>query len=199
MIGHVGRRVAGHRDGLRLQLADGKGVAIGKKVVKLPTVGGEAGFEIENALEHALHAVDLLADGDAAAQLLFQVGGGGQVVGVGVGFDDPVQRQLLLAHEVQQPVGGGGGGAPGLGIVVQHRVDDRRMAAALVVHHIADGPGDGIETGVDLGIHRDSSWQDGSVFNILRNIIFVNIIKTRCDKITRQTGGSTHHGSEHLA
>jgi hypothetical protein len=46
----------------------------------------------------------VLADGDEAAGLLLQVGRGGQVVGMGVRLEDPLQAQPLLAQMGQQQV-----------------------------------------------------------------------------------------------
>ncbi|MOA55855.1 hypothetical protein D3C78_1797270 [compost metagenome] len=57
----------------------------------------------------------------------------------------------MLAHVGRHAVRAGGAAAPGLGVVVQHRIDDG--AGAAVVHDIRDGRGDGVEKGLYVGIH----------------------------------------------
>ena len=105
LVGHAGRGVAGHRQRLRLQGANRKGVAVFKQVVELAAVGSEFRLQMEDALEHVLHLGDLAADGNFAAQVLAQIGRRREVVGMGMGFQNPVHRQVLLAHESDQLIG----------------------------------------------------------------------------------------------
>ena len=48
--------------------------------------------------------------------------------------------------------------AAGAMVVVEHRVDDRRLARGAVPHHVADGVGGFVEKGMDLGGHGSASW-----------------------------------------
>ncbi|MCY1369780.1 hypothetical protein D9M69_568340 [compost metagenome] len=68
-VRHVGRRVAGHAQGLRLDLADVKAFAVLEQVVELAAVGQEVAFQVVEAAEGGLHRADVLADGDAPAGL----------------------------------------------------------------------------------------------------------------------------------
>ncbi|MNF77153.1 hypothetical protein D3C84_592910 [compost metagenome] len=108
-------------------------------MIELRTVDAELRFEIEQRLEHALHLADRLTDGDPATQFPAQIRRGGQVIGVGVGFQQPLHLQAMFTHEGDDPVGLHGGGPPGSGVVVEHRVDDRALPAIGFVDHVAVG------------------------------------------------------------
>jgi hypothetical protein len=45
-----------------------------EEVIELAAIMGKLGARIEELAEHLLHLPDVLADGDATAQLLLQVG-----------------------------------------------------------------------------------------------------------------------------
>ena len=79
------------------------------------------------------------------------------MVGVGVGLQQPVGPQAMLAHVLDHAVGAGGAGAAGLGVVVQHRIDDGGAARRIFMDHIGDGGGDRIEEGLDDGGHGGRS------------------------------------------
>ena len=126
-IGHVRRRVARDVPGLGPQVADLEDFVGWKQVVELRGIEAEFRLEVEDRAEGALYQADLLADGDASARLLAPVGSRRQEVGVRMGFQQPVDRQPLGAHEGDDAVRRDGRGAAGLGIVVEHRVDDRAV------------------------------------------------------------------------
>ena len=96
---------------------------------------------------------DLRANRQATAERLFDVGGGGQMIGVHVGFQQPVQRQALLAHIGDQPVGASVGRAPGGRVVIKHRIDYGAAFALRVTDHIAVGEGGRIEKSLNLRVH----------------------------------------------
>jgi hypothetical protein len=113
-------------------------------------VAADAGV-VEDFLEHRLHRADVAADADLAAQLCLQVGRGRQVVGMGVGFQQPVHRQPGLAHVGDDPVGAGVRGTPGLGVVITHAVDDGGAPRDRVRHHVGHGKGGGVEKRLNDG------------------------------------------------
>ena len=152
-IGHVGRRVARHMQGFRLQSADAELLAVRKQVVELAAVGQETALQVEQFLEHRLHLADMPADGNAPAQLLLDVARAGQVVGMGMGLEDPVELQALAADVVDHPVGRSRGRPPRLEIVVQHRIDHRGAGARGIRHHIGHGEGFRVEKGFDVRGH----------------------------------------------
>ncbi|MNC15073.1 hypothetical protein D3C75_628740 [compost metagenome] len=59
----------------------------------------------------------------------------------------------MFAHVGNQLVGAVVRGTSGGGIVVQHRVDQRALAAVRVAHHIAVGESRGVEEGFNMGVH----------------------------------------------
>ncbi|MNZ86742.1 hypothetical protein D3C78_1055770 [compost metagenome] len=145
--------MAGGVDGAGLDAANPEGLAVVELVVELAAIGGEFGFDVEQLAEGLLDHRDLVADAQLAAELLLEVVAGAQVVGMHVGLQDPLHAQAVLAHVGDQPVGALVRGAPGRGVVVQHRVDQRALAAVRIAHHVAVGEGGGIEEGFDMGVH----------------------------------------------
>src|SRR3546814_7408891 len=86
-------------------VADPKRFAIPEQMVELRAVGGEGLLKVEDLLEYPLHLGDVRADADPAAERRLQVRRGREVVGMGVGLEDPVDRETLFAHERDDPVG----------------------------------------------------------------------------------------------
>ena len=73
-----------------------------------------------------------------------------QMIRIGVGLQDPGHGQQLALHEVQQRIGRGGAGACGGGVVIQHRIDDGRHAAVVVVDDVAQRTGVLVMEGLHL-------------------------------------------------
>ncbi len=155
LVSHASRGVARHIHGVASQAAHVDGVPIGKQMVKLRAVQLEAGFHVEDALEHFLHAADVVANRGFAAQVLLQIRRGAQVVGMGMGFHNPLDLQIIGFDKFDNFVSRLVAGAARLGVVVQHRVDDGASRAWFFVNHIGDGPGGGVKNAMDLGV--DSS------------------------------------------
>lgn len=74
--------MAGHEEGGSFGLADPEDFAVLEEVVELAAVGQEAALEVEELAEGRLDDADVLADGDAAADLVLDAAGAGEVVGV---------------------------------------------------------------------------------------------------------------------
>ncbi|MNF23418.1 hypothetical protein D3C84_39990 [compost metagenome] len=114
-------------------------------MIELGTVDAKGGLQIEQCLEHVLDLADRLAYGDLAAQFPPQIRRGGQVIGVGVGFQQPLHLQVTGADEGDDVVGLGGCGTPGCCVVVEHRIDNRTLPAISLIDHVAVGRGGGVE------------------------------------------------------
>ena len=108
-------------------------------MVELTAVGGEVRPGIEDAGEHFLDVGDMRADCGLAAERLLEIGRGGQVIGMGVGFQNPVDGQLLLADIGNDGIRRFGGGAARLGVEVQDRIDNRAVVAAWFADDVGDG------------------------------------------------------------
>jgi len=91
---HAGRRAARRVDRERLHLTDVVGIAVLEQGIELAAVALEFGAFVEHFTKGLLHNHDLVADTDLATQTLLNIGCGTQVIGVDVGFDDPVQQRL---------------------------------------------------------------------------------------------------------
>ncbi len=80
-------------------LADVKAVAFLEQLVELAAVALELGALVEDLAEGVLHHGDLVADADLAAEVFLQIGRGGQVVGMDVGFENPRKfKAFVFAH-----------------------------------------------------------------------------------------------------
>jgi len=69
--------MAGGVQGAGLQFADLVAVAVMEQVIELAAVAGEVGAGVEHLAEGVLDGADVVADGELAAHLLLQPGGGG--------------------------------------------------------------------------------------------------------------------------
>jgi hypothetical protein len=72
------------------QLTDRKLRPVVEEHVELAAIGGEAVFDVEEPLKDALHHGNGRANGGLSAQGFLQIGGRRKVIGVDVGFQDPV-------------------------------------------------------------------------------------------------------------
>ena len=169
LVGQVGRRMARHVQRAHFQRADMEHLVGCEQLVELRAVGGGALLVI-NIGKRLLHRLDRRADGHFAAQLPLQIGRGRQVVGVGVGFQQPAARQLVFAHKGDHLVGRGGGRAARFRIVVEHRIDHGAGAAFALVHHIGDGGGGGVEEGLYVGRHHGGVVRAGMLIISLRSL-----------------------------
>ncbi|MNI60155.1 hypothetical protein D3C73_1153490 [compost metagenome] len=84
------------------------------------------------------------------------------MIGVGVGFQQPLHLQAVLAHERDDPVRLQGGGSPGSRVVVEHRVDDRTLPAIRFVDHVTVGGRGIVEKGFNQGRHEGCFFVDKS-------------------------------------
>ena len=73
--------------------------------VELPAVGPEFRPGVENLAERLLDERDVGPDGDFAAELLLQIGSGGEVIGVDMSFQNPFDPHTPLAHMLDDAVG----------------------------------------------------------------------------------------------
>lgn len=144
--------------GAGLEVADGEAAVVFEQHVELAAVAGKTLAFVEQLAEHLLHHGDLVADRHPGAELCLEVGRGGQVIGVHVGLEDPVDLGVQFAHPGNQFVGGLGAGAAGLGVVVQHAVDQRAAPGVEVHHQVADGPCLVVEKGFYAQRCADDHW-----------------------------------------
>ncbi len=84
-----------HRD-----RADVKRLVRLEQSVELRTIGQEAGFEVVDVAKHFLHRSDLRTDADLAAECIPEVGTGGEVIRMRVGFQQPLHLQPVLTVAV---------------------------------------------------------------------------------------------------
>ena len=117
-------------------------------MVELMTVGHEIMLEMKELAEGVLHRADVRTDRDLPAGLAFEVLGRRQVIGMGMGLEDPVEVQIMVAQIGEHPIGRAGAGAPRAKGVVENRVDDRSPVAGMVPDHIRHGGGARIEEGL---------------------------------------------------
>ena len=124
-----------------------------KQTIELTAISGEFAARIEQAAKGVLYDGDLVADRQRPAQPLFQVRRGAQVVGVHMGFEQPLHLEVVLAHKVDQALSPGMRGTARRRIVIQHRVDQRALTLFRVADNITVSKGRGIEERFNAGIH----------------------------------------------
>ena len=65
---------------------------VDKQLVKLTTVGEKRAFQVINGFNRGLYPANMIAYANQPAELFLDVRSGSEVVGMGVGFQDPLQR-----------------------------------------------------------------------------------------------------------
>ena len=153
-IGQAGGRMARRVEHVAAHLADVETVALFEQRVELAAVALELGAFVEDLAECVLHHGDTVADTDLAAQLVLQVGRGGEMVGVDVAFEDPFDGQVLGTDVIDDPVGGIGVGAARGVVEVQHAVDDGAGAAVRFADNIGYGESRLVKEGFYKGGHE---------------------------------------------
>ena len=107
-IGHAVRCVSRNVKGDRVEFADREALAVNEQMVELAAVTLEFGPGIEDLAEGVLDDADVLADAERAAEPLFDVGRGREVVSVDVGFGDldpvlPYEGDELVRRSGRRP------------------------------------------------------------------------------------------------
>ena len=153
-VGHAGGGMARGVQGAHFQAAQHEGVAVGQQSVKLAAVASKFGAGIEQLAKLVLHRGDVRADGQLAAEIFLQVGRRRQVVGMHMGFQQPLHLQAQFVHAVHQAVGTLGVGAAALGVVVQHAVDQGALRRGRIPGDVAEGEGGRVEEGFDVQAGR---------------------------------------------
>ncbi len=149
---HAGRCMARCVDGNSLHVAHVIGVAILEQGVKLASIALEFGPFVEDLAEGFLHDQDLLAYPDLAAQSLLDIGRCRQMVRMDMGFDDPLELEVVLPDMLDNRVGMIIGDPARRVIDVHYRVDDSAGTRGRVFDHVADGIGCRIEESLNLGL-----------------------------------------------
>ena len=144
--------MAGRVHDLEFQSAKPEFLAIGEQMVELHAGARHVG-RIEQIAEHFLHFADVRADADLRAGLGLQVGCGREMVGMGVGLEDPFDRQPVCVGGLQHGLGGFVRGLPRLVVEIHHRIDDGRLFRRRIAHQVADGVGRLVEKGPDRRLH----------------------------------------------
>src|SRR3546814_5740945 len=96
-------------------------------MIELTSILGHVVTGIEQRAKGLLHGGDATADADLASKLFFQVRRRREVVGVDMGFKNPLNLGVQLGHPGDQRVGRRRRGMAGLGIVIQYAVHERAV------------------------------------------------------------------------
>ncbi len=79
------------------------------------------------------------------------------MIRMGMCFEDPVDCQRMRTHEIDNALRTIGSGAARFRIVIEHRVDDRCMAALLVIKHITDCASHRVMKSLNQRVHESFS------------------------------------------
>ncbi|RMN37933.1 hypothetical protein ALQ60_102022 [Pseudomonas syringae pv. papulans] len=158
-VTHARRRVSGRVHGLDLKRAEGERRVVFQQHIELAAITGKVGRRVEQRAEGFLHGGDVAANDNLPTQPLFQIRRCREVISVHVGFENPLHRGAQRLRPFDHPVGRLGPGAAGLGVVIEHAVDQRTLLAVQVHHQIADGPGMRVEERFDMEFFTDDHVQ----------------------------------------
>ena len=139
------------------QGADAEGISVLEQHIELRTVMREFGAGVEQLAKHGLQRSDVLADRDCAAKPFLKIGRGREVIGMGMGLEQPNHLQIMRSDVFDDRIGRGRRGAARIGIKVEHRVDNRRLAGRRIAHHVGDGESGRIKEAGDFRPQRRTS------------------------------------------
>ena len=143
--------MAGHVHHRHFEIADLERVAISEQAVKIRSVPLKFGSGVEQFAEYVLYRHDMFANGNLAAELFLQIGRSRQMVGMGMGFEKPLDRQALFLNIGNHLVGGLEGGPAGSRVEIEYAVDYGRAFRLLVMHDIGHRERRLIEKSLDNG------------------------------------------------
>ncbi|VXD00541.1 hypothetical protein SPHINGOT1_300004 [Sphingomonas sp. T1] len=119
--------MAGHVQRNGVDVADGKAVAVLEQPVELGTVALKIGAGVEDFAEHVLNPDDLTADRELPAKRLLKIRCRRQVIGMSMGFQQPIDRQSLIPHVSDHCVRRRSFGPARRGVKIEDAVDDRSL------------------------------------------------------------------------
>ena len=128
-------------------------LAITKQQIEITTFGLHI-LSREDRAEDALHIFDVFANANLPAAKLLDIGGGGQMIRMGMGFQDQRNRNPLLPRGFNQPISGTRIRFSAAVVPIQHRINDCSLARRRVEDQIADRIGRLIKKRLDAGAIR---------------------------------------------
>ncbi|MCW0466726.1 hypothetical protein NB705_003799 [Xanthomonas sacchari] len=147
-VGDAVAGVAWHGDHLRLHITDREALAIGEQVIEA-AARLRVRVQAELRRETGAHLADAVADRQRRLwPSLLEPLRGGDMIGVGVGLEDPAQVQSARVQARGQRLRRCVVQCAGLRVVAHHRVDHRGVVA--ILDHVAPGAGTGMVEGVDV-------------------------------------------------
>ena len=139
------------------EFANAERLAVGEQAIEIAAIGPQV-FGIEYGAEDPLHVLDVLADADPRAGPGFDVGRTGEMVGMRMGLEYPLDRKLVLVRRRQNGFYRTDvDGAVAL-IEIEDGIDHRRAAGHGIGHQIADGVGGLVEERPDDGCGCMGHW-----------------------------------------
>ena len=143
--------MAGHIEHLDLQIANLEMLAFNEEMIEIAAVGLQI-RSVEDRAEDALDIADMFANADLRARLRLDIGGAGEVVRMGVGLQNPFDLIARLSRRLQHGAHRARVHRGDRVIIVEDRIDDRRLARRRIGHEVADRVGGLIEEAPDDGL-----------------------------------------------
>ena len=132
----------------------------GKEAVELRAVSRESRALVEHFRKDVLDRANFATDGKRAAELLFEIGRGREMIGVIVRFEEPLHAQALLTDVLDHCVCELERGSPRRLVEVENAVDDGRVSRRGIVGNVSGRKGRFVEERLDdrhLGVRRRNS------------------------------------------
>ena len=160
-MNHTGGCVPWGVDCESIEVTNFIGIAIFEERIELAPVALELRAFIEHLAKRILDNDDLLSDADLTAQLVLNIRGRAQVVGMDMRFNNPFKGEPAILDLFDQRVGMFISDPTGRIINIHHTVDDRTCRAGGVLHDIADRVGDLVKETLHVGLHVHLCWVMG--------------------------------------
>ena len=168
-IGEAGGGMAGRVQDVAAQLPNMEAIAFDEKLVELASVALEFGAFVEDLAEGVLNDLDAITDADFAADMVLNIGGGGEVVGVDVAFEKPFDVQAFFFDKGDDFVGGLGICAAGRIVKVKDAVDNGAGRALGIFDDIRNCIRGIVEKCCDFRFHDNTSvWKTYNTLSICR-------------------------------
>ena len=138
LVGDVRRRVARDMDHLDFERAKRKSFAVGKEVIEFVAINAEISG-VEHRTEDLLNIPDVFADAHLRAGLDLDVWRIGEMVGMGMGFEQPYDLQAIFFCSLRDSIGRCRRRFPALMVVVEDRTDDSGLLRFRIGNEVAHG------------------------------------------------------------
>eukprot|EP00003_Mantamonas_plastica_P027470 TRINITY_DN5895_c0_g4_i1.p2 TRINITY_DN5895_c0_g4~~TRINITY_DN5895_c0_g4_i1.p2 ORF type:complete len:242 (+),score=2.08 TRINITY_DN5895_c0_g4_i1:471-1196(+) len=141
---HVGKARRSMPGGMQyppFQATDAEGIPFTEELIKLTAITGKLGASVKRFTEDFLHIKDMGSNSGFTPQVFMQIRCRREMVSMNVGFENPLDSQVMAANILYDRVSRTDIGASCGVIEVQNGIDNGTGLAVRIPHYIAEGVG----------------------------------------------------------